>query len=521
MLSHRPNFETLESRRLLSAGQLDPNWGTGGIFTGVMPGASGVITALAPTPDGKIMAAGTHSEEGANYVFFARFLHNGTLDTTFGDGRFLPPGHILTDLLPQEHSELTVLANGFFFYVATSYLARFTRDGLNDSSFGTDGRVYGTAAYSFDSALQPDGSIVLAGYRFGRASLARYLARGQRDLSFGNHGVVALPVPTPTSAAIGVHVLSDGNILAGTRYSHHRYDVNNSEDEVWSLQTARLHSDGTLDSTFGTNGMSTKFDIQLFVQFASINNNHAVFNADGSTLITWTNETNFAMCKFTSAGDTDGSWNPNAFSGSALLGGDSTSVFAQSDGKILLIGNDKLGRLLPSAATDKSFGNQGLAITRVNGRPLRSVTTTVGKDGSIYVGGSVAGRYIIARYWRDDAPAVQLFANDQTHVGSRSYRFSIDVRDDVGLDLSSIDPAAFRIITPDGKSLRVKLVSITPAKGKTSVATMQLKVAAPGGTWEQTDNGIYQVRLLPNLVGDEIGNLTAGRTLGTFRGRIR
>src|SRR5436305_15169906 len=87
----RPVVEQLEARRLLSAGQLEPTFGNGGIVTDFShPGAN----AVAVQADGKIIEAGLAHYGGQAVISIARFNANGTLDTTFGYlGGFQPgPG---------------------------------------------------------------------------------------------------------------------------------------------------------------------------------------------------------------------------------------------------------------------------------------------------------------------------------------------------------------------------------------------------------------------------------------------
>ena len=87
-------LETLERRTLLSAVQLDPSFGTGGIvnvnFAGFTYGLGLAISNV--QPDGKILVAGEASNDvpgqpsGDGDVALARLNADGTLDTTFGSG---------------------------------------------------------------------------------------------------------------------------------------------------------------------------------------------------------------------------------------------------------------------------------------------------------------------------------------------------------------------------------------------------------------------------------------------------
>src|SRR5262245_60134797 len=77
-------LELLEDRCLLSAGDLDPTFGSGGIVTTAFGSAAAravTIYANAGTAnDGKIVAAGDANSDFAA----ARYLPNGSLDSSFG-----------------------------------------------------------------------------------------------------------------------------------------------------------------------------------------------------------------------------------------------------------------------------------------------------------------------------------------------------------------------------------------------------------------------------------------------------
>src|SRR5437588_657421 len=78
-------IEPLEQRFLLSASDLDPSFGTGGIVrTDFLPPSNDVVEHVVLQPDGKILAIG----ESGNVASLARYNPNGSLDTSFDqDGK--------------------------------------------------------------------------------------------------------------------------------------------------------------------------------------------------------------------------------------------------------------------------------------------------------------------------------------------------------------------------------------------------------------------------------------------------
>lgn len=131
-------------------------------------------------------------------------------------------------------------------------VTRYNSDGSLDTAFGNGG----IASYFFpttivtyeqDGVLQPDGNILLIGTG-GGADLAavRFTSTGALDTTFGSGGALTLNFgAAPGGAAFGTALQTDGKILiAGVNYA--------SDDWI----VARLNSNGTLDNTFGSNGIA-------------------------------------------------------------------------------------------------------------------------------------------------------------------------------------------------------------------------------------------------------------------------
>src|SRR5258708_6073109 len=83
----QPRLEALESRRLLSAGDLDVSFGTGGRVTTDL-GANDVGAAVAVQPNGQIVVVGSTAPVFSSHTDFAlaRYNADGSLDTAFGTG---------------------------------------------------------------------------------------------------------------------------------------------------------------------------------------------------------------------------------------------------------------------------------------------------------------------------------------------------------------------------------------------------------------------------------------------------
>jgi uncharacterized delta-60 repeat protein len=176
------------------------------------------------------------------------------LDPTFGDG-----GALQTDLrfspseLFLEGDEALVAGT---LYPGTSSsgdvaVVRVLADGSLDASFGADGVAasdLGGDDAAFDAVRYADGRFLLAG-RVGVApAVARLLADGSLDASFGTGGVATIALDGGVNSATTVALLPGGAILLGG---------SDGSDGVFS---ARLLADGTLDGTYATGGIG-RFDL--------------------------------------------------------------------------------------------------------------------------------------------------------------------------------------------------------------------------------------------------------------------
>src|SRR5438270_10459754 len=83
--SAAPRLEHLESRTLLSAGDLDPTFGMGGELTNSFQGPlDSQAQAAALQPDGKIVEVGGATNGFAGGFGVVRFNADGSLDPSFG-----------------------------------------------------------------------------------------------------------------------------------------------------------------------------------------------------------------------------------------------------------------------------------------------------------------------------------------------------------------------------------------------------------------------------------------------------
>jgi uncharacterized delta-60 repeat protein len=137
-------------------------------------------------------------------------------------------------------------------------LARYTITGSLDSTFNGTGVVttpVGKGAHAGPIAIQPDGKIVIAGVvdSIGHNSdfaVARYTITGSLDTNFNGTGVVTTPIGSSDDYAHSVALQPNGKIVV----AGFRYNVPVVDD---TFAVVRYNSDGSLDPTFNGTGIIT------------------------------------------------------------------------------------------------------------------------------------------------------------------------------------------------------------------------------------------------------------------------
>jgi uncharacterized delta-60 repeat protein len=303
------NFELV---RYNPNGSLDSSFGNGGIVTTTFPQGSYAFD-VALQPDGKIIAAGTvfvdfdPGEQSDTDFALARYNPDGTPDATFGNG-----GQVSTDFVGFEDDAFSVLiqSDGKIVAVgsandpATFYdfaAARYLSNGTIDTTFGVGGRVrtdFGDQGFdrARSAALQPDGRIVAAGFETHNGGLqnfavARYASNGVLDTTFSGDGKTRIDFGSSFQSATKVLLQSDGKIIV--------VGGSNGESSDDDFLLARLSPRGSLDNTFGIGG-------KVRTSFGDLNGaaNGAALQSDGKIVAvgwqaTFSNQwANFALARY-------------------------------------------------------------------------------------------------------------------------------------------------------------------------------------------------------------------------------
>jgi uncharacterized delta-60 repeat protein len=335
--------------RLNSNGTMNLNWGTNGIVS-LQYGLNSNISKLEVLPDGKILVAGTTSVTTPNIEFFvARFLADGTPDSTFGTD-----GYSITSYNTGEEdcNAMAVQADGKIILAGVSWtdhamlFTRFNANGVLDTTFGNSGYTALNPSVQSDDikalGLLSDGTIVGMGSQYVSTPfyeafgvMVKLDADGIPISSFGTNGVLIPAIFTDVSTIYGMHIADDDIYATG-------YIYNSVNDKI--LFIAKLSASGIAYPDFGTNGMTLT---------PPATNNHLSCGLDilvapdgyiytcGTTGSgTLTGPRDFIVLRYTMNGQLDPGFNSTGYNvisiGPAF--DDANALALQADGKIVLAG---------------------------------------------------------------------------------------------------------------------------------------------------------------------------------------
>ncbi|MCP4335916.1 MAG: hypothetical protein GY785_24995, partial [Gammaproteobacteria bacterium] len=289
-------------------GSLDTSFDTDGILTTDFGSGNDYGQSVTVQSDGKILVAG-YSHNGTDYDFsVTRYNTDGSLDTSFDtDGKLSTAIGSDNDFA----AGLTLQSDGKILVAGRSWngsdydfaLTRYNTDGSLDSSFDTDGIL--TTAIGSDSevgksvTVQSDGKILVAGQSHNGSdydfALTRYNTDGSLDTSFDGDGKLTTAIGPGAEFGESVTVQSDGKILvAGQSW--------NGTDTDFAL--TRYNADGSLDTTFDTDGiLTTDFGSGTDVGYSVTTQN------DGKILVTGYSyngtDNDFALVRYNTDGSLD------------------------------------------------------------------------------------------------------------------------------------------------------------------------------------------------------------------------
>lgn len=308
------------------------------------------------------------------------------------------------------------------------FLVRYLPNGVLDSSFGSSGKVVaniGTAAtnnFAFGLDQQSDGKLVVVGYTVegtvatgNDISLSRYTKDGVPDTSFGTNGIVLTSITASTSGgdrAQDLQVLPDDSIIVvGTTTPAGATGTANGNDTV----LLKYRSNGALDTTFGGNGTGysvTPVGPNIGGASNDISNALTVL-PDGATVVVGSSNNlgtttgqDITAVKFTAAGVLDSAFGTGGKVFVSMTGDNildvANAIQRQPDGKLVIAGTSQtqntaspngqdmaLLRLNANGTLDTSFAGSGKQLVSVGTGTATDLATAlvIQQNGRIVIGG--------------------------------------------------------------------------------------------------------------------------------------
>jgi uncharacterized delta-60 repeat protein len=433
-------------------GKLDPSFGTNGVaFNSFNSTTNTAARAIALEPNGQIVLAGYVTLARPTEVALARYNANGTPDMSFGTKGFvitaLGTYSIATGVAIDASGNIVVAgeADGSF------ALARYTSKGTLDPSFGTQGTVktqFGpTEAIASGLVLQPaDGKIVVVGHAPGfggnsRFTVVRYNTNGTLDTSFNHTGEV---LDNGASDARAVAIQPDGKIVA----------VGTATDQSFESEVAvaRYNTDGSPDQTFhGTGKNFLKLGVNDAAGAVLVQGNGKIVVAGNSGI---PGGSPVLTVRYNANGTLDTSFGTNGTVLTKISGGNDEghAVVIQADGKIVTGGIACTSCFPQGYGLVRYFGDpalsaSGFKLTATAGAPVAAtVATFTAADGNL-----TAGQFSATVSWGDGTTSPGKLSPDpkggfdivgsHTFAAAGSYVMSVTINGPLGISTTAAGSA--------------------------------------------------------------------------------
>lgn len=393
---------------LFSGVYLDTSFGSNnnGIEITQISSTNDAASSVFQQADGKLLVAGTSLINNSNRISLLRYTINGILDTSFATVGHVNPSIGSDDnAFDVIETDFGIIITGFstISNVLNAVVARYSSTGILDTSFTNNAqKTYGQGMDGYLCALQSNQELFIAGDSSlnGRpcVSVVKFTTNGIPDSSFGDAGVTTTSINNGAHGqAIVIQNVSGTDYLVVAGYAYDpsricnglliRYTLNGSLDNSFGGQGYNLvaFAGASFVNTISLKTQSNNQLIALFQVFKSggVYSYLARYNTDGSL------DTSFGTNGLVVI-DRTGTIGGNAI---AIDSNDRIVVGGYSGNSVAVI-----RYLADGSGLDTTFGDNGIVITPI-GTSAVANSVLVQSDGKIVIAGTTDNKFFVARYY--------------------------------------------------------------------------------------------------------------------------
>jgi uncharacterized delta-60 repeat protein len=261
-----------------------------------------------------------------------------------------------------------------------------------DSAFGINGYVHHTfdqRNVGADYVLQPDGKILVSGVQSDGNSgsqqfpfIARYKSDGSVDSTFGNNGTNKINYLGPGIFS-SIYIMDSGKILC------------TGSPNGGSNLIMRFDSTGTVDNTFGTNGLvqhGVPLGVNFFYDFKSVMRNDGKIISIAPAYLGINNDKNVVLSCYDTLGVIDSTFGVNGYYiDYNFVIGNGLRMVLQSDDKIIVAQQNLpetaiiIARYNTNGSIDTTYGLNGYINIPAPNSPSRIKYLTIFIDDKILI----------------------------------------------------------------------------------------------------------------------------------------
>lgn len=460
-------------------GQLDASFNSNGIFAGNIGFSADYWLYFAEAlfesvgeallqPDGKILIAGSLNDD----VAVLRLNTNGSFDQNFGAGgimtkdvrrsEYYAPNYV-GGMALQPDGKIVINGQNLMPYeygIDSSFILRLNPEGTTDHGFGANGVVFIAEPAEISRglasalALQENGKILTAGMRGGVFAVARYLANGTLDASFGAGGIVTTQIGADPGfdTIFSLALQPDGKLVAAGSVKN---SAGSHEAALARFQTASfaLRPNGKIAFTSYRDGnaeiyvMNSDGTGQTRLTNSSRHDDFPTWSPDGRTI---------AFLSFNAAGTSINLMNPD---------GTNVRTMYSAGTSIAGISWSPDGTKMAFAASSNIFSvfTDGTGLTNLTNNQYINVQPSWSPDGSqiVFACAGTGSSYGEICAVSSAGGTVRVLTNSFPYTSSATPDWSPDgekiVFADASQDISAND--SITLINPDGAALQRILIS--------------------------------------------------------------